>query len=78
MYKHLRDKEKEKSLSKFEVYEILRTYCKENIDSSLSEMRSSENFSMAAWSEHQAYQLGVQKAFEKVLNFLPLTKESNV
>ena len=67
----LRDKEKEKKYSKHEVYLLLSSYCNENIEESLKEMRSKTKFSLPAWSEHQAYQLGYQAALEKVLSFLP-------
>lgn len=68
----LKDSEKKKiSLTKAEIYDIIRTYITEQLDLSTRKQRSEENFSLPAWSEHQAYQLGFQKGLEKLLEFIP-------
>ena len=51
--------EKAKSLTKNQVFEELNKYFKE------------ESFKNPAWSEQQAFNLGLQKAFTKILNHLP-------
>jgi hypothetical protein len=37
-------------------------------------LNSAVGFSIPSWAEYQAYHLGMQKAFSKVIEFLPLTK----
>mgnify|MGYP006082419705 CR=1 FL=1 len=63
--------EKAKSLTKKEVFEELNKYFKEQIELSRRKCMDEENFNTPAWSEFQAYQLGLQKAFIKVLNLIP-------
>lgn len=67
-----------KQLTKEEVYEIILDYLKECQELSIREMRRDESFSRPAWSEYQACQLGMQKAYQKIMDFIPLTKESNI
>lgn len=63
--------EKAKSLTKHQVFEELNKYFKEQIELSQRKCMDESNFSHPAWSELQAYQLGLQKAFTKVLNLIP-------
>lgn len=63
--------EKAKSLTKNQVFEELNKYFKEQIELSRRKCMDEENFNTPAWSEFQAYQLGLQKAFIKVLNLIP-------
>jgi hypothetical protein len=62
---------KAKSLTKNQVFEELNKYFKEQIELSQRKCMDEENFNTPAWSEFQAYQLGLQKAFTKVLNLIP-------
>lgn len=63
--------EKAKSLTKKQVFEELNKYFKEQIDLSQRKCMDEENFTNPSWSEQQAFNLGLQKAFTKVLNLLP-------
>lgn len=63
--------EKAKSLTKKEVFEELSKYFKEQIELSQRKTMDEENFTLPSWSEYQAYQLGIQRAFTKILNQLP-------
>lgn len=63
--------EKAKSLTKKQVFEELTKYFKEQISLSQRKCMDSTSFSSPAWSEQQAYELGLQKAFTKILNQLP-------
>jgi hypothetical protein len=64
-------KEKNNKLTKEEVYSFLSSYLKEQLNVSQRNSMNEESFSKPAWSEYQAYQLGLQKAFSKVLDLLP-------
>lgn len=63
--------DKAKSLTKQEVYIALREYIREQIDLSRRKQVDEDNFTLPAWSEHQAFQLGFQKAFSKLYNLIP-------
>ena len=69
--------EKAKSLTKKQVFIELRKYIQEQIDLSNRKTLDEDNFSLPAWSEHQAYQLGFQKAFLKLYNLIPDQGEIN-
>lgn len=72
MVNKLKDAEvSKKSLTKVEIYDIIKSYILEQIDLSSRKQRKEENFALPAWSEHQAYQLGFMKGLEKVLEFIP-------
>lgn len=60
-----------KEYTKDEVVSIIVEYSKEQMELSLRKMRSEEKFEKPSWSEHQAFQLGIQKAFEKLIAFIP-------
>jgi hypothetical protein len=63
--------EKAKSLTKNQVFEELNKYFKEQIELSQRKCMDEDSFTSPAWSEFQAYHLGLQKAFTKVLNLIP-------
>lgn len=61
----------QREYTKEEIYSILKVYLKEQMELSIRKCRDEDNFTMPSWSEYQAYQLGTQKAFQKLLDFLP-------
>lgn len=65
-------------LTNQQIYDIIRYYLNEQISLASRKQRSEENFSMPAWAEYQAFQLGMIKGFEKLLDFVPesSTKET--
>lgn len=64
-------KESIKNLTKEELCDSIGKYIKDNIEMSIRKTREEDNFSLPSWSEYQAYQLGYQKALDKVLEYLP-------
>lgn len=62
---------KKKSLTKAEIYDIIRTYTEELSSLSYRKQHNEENFALPAWAEYQAFQLGYQKALDKILEFVP-------
>lgn len=62
-------------LTKQEIYDIIRDYIDSIVDVSLREMRDNNAFDKPAWSEHQAYQLGFQKACVKLREFIPTSDQ---
>lgn len=70
--------EKAKSLSKQEVFDLLKEYIKDQVELSRRKSMDEESFSLSAWSEYQAYQLGFQKAFLKLQSLLPDQGEKSV
>jgi len=63
--------EEAKKYTKNEVILIIREYITEQIELSRRKMLDDEAFHKAAWSENQAYHLGIQKALSKIEAFLP-------
>lgn len=63
--------DKAKELSKIEAFRLIREYIREQIDLSRRKQMDEDNFTLPAWSEHQAYQNGFQKAFTKLYNLIP-------
>jgi hypothetical protein len=63
--------DKAKDLTKKEVLILIREYIRDQIDLSRRKQLDEENFTLPAWSEHQAYQNGFQKAFQKLYNLIP-------
>lgn len=57
--------------SKEEVYLALSSLIQEQIDLSVRKTQDENSFTIPSWSEYQAFQLGMQKAFQKVLQLLP-------
>ncbi len=70
--------EKAKSLSKTEVFKGIQEYITEQIDLSKRKCIDEENFTLAAWSEFQAFQLGIQKALSKLQTLVPDQGEKSV
>lgn len=66
----LKGKESNK-LTKEEVYSFLSLYLKEQLSLSQRVSTNEDTFSKPAWAEFQAYQLGMQKAFQRVLELIP-------
>lgn len=58
-------------LTKTEVYDFLSLYLKDQIALSHRLSMSEESFSKPSWAEYQAYQIGLQAAFTKVLQLIP-------
>lgn len=76
--KSLKDAEfHKKVLTKQEVYDIMRTYIQDQIEMARRKQISEESFEKPNWSEYQAYQCGMIKALEKVLETIPLTEGKN-
>jgi hypothetical protein len=69
--------EKAKSLTKNQVFEELNKYFKEQIELSQRKCMDETGFENPSWSKQQAYNLGLQKAFTKILNHLPDKGDSN-
>jgi hypothetical protein len=63
--------EKAKDLTKREVFNLLNDYLDEQISLANRKMLDESNFTLPAWSEFQAYQLGYQKAFSKLRSLIP-------
>ena len=73
--KSLKDADFSKTpLTKEEIYVTIRTYAQSQIDLARRKQESDESFESPAWSERQAYSLGMIKGLDKILNFIPLTK----
>jgi hypothetical protein len=62
---------KAKDLTKNDVFRELKQYLAEQISLSTRKSLSEDNFTLPAWSEFQAYQLGFQKAFSKLDELIP-------
>ena len=62
---------KAKELSKTEVFIELRKYLDQQLRLSARKCYEEDNFTLPSWSEFQAYQLGIQKAYNKLLNLIP-------
>ena len=60
-----------KEYTKEETILIILEYIKEQESLSRREMLDKENFNVPAWSEHQAFQLGIQKMCSKLESFIP-------
>jgi hypothetical protein len=68
--------EKAKDLTKREVFILLKEYLEEQIELSRRKTLSEDNFSLPSWSEFQAYQLGIQRAYSKLKDAIPDQGES--
>lgn len=60
-----------KSLSKEESFEVIRNYILDQRDLALRKMLDQDTFETPAWSEFQAHQMGLIKALDKLLTFIP-------
>ena len=63
--------EKGKRLTKKETLQELRRYQRSQIGLSTRKCYDEDNFTLPSWSEFQAYQLGIQKAYNKLLTLIP-------
>jgi hypothetical protein len=63
--------DKAKKLTKDQVFQELKDYLTEQIELSRRKSLDEDNFTLPAWSEYHAYQLGFQKAFSKLYNLIP-------
>ena len=63
--------DKAKKLTKDQVFQELKDYLTEQIELSRRKSLDEDNFTLPAWSEYQAFQLGFQKAFSKLYNLIP-------
>jgi len=66
---------KENKCSKQEAYDILHKYIKEQIDLTERKEISEELFSLPNWELHQAYIMGLKKAYRKLQEFIPSDQE---
>jgi hypothetical protein len=60
-----------KDLSRSQAFSLLKEYLVEQIDLAQRKAVNEDNFSLPAWSEFQAYQLGTIKAIQKLLSIIP-------
>ena len=63
--------EKVKEYSKQELLLVVKEYILEQIDLTERKLLDEESFNKPSWSEYQAFQLGIQKAFSKIEVFIP-------
>jgi hypothetical protein len=63
--------DKAKELTKNDIFRELKKYLTEQLDLSRRKSVDEDSFSLPAWSEFQAYQLGFQKALSKLYNLIP-------
>lgn len=70
MLNKLKEKDSD-SLTKKEIYEFLISYLEEQIATSQRVSMNEDSFTKPSWSEYQAYQMGLQKAYTKVKDLLP-------
>lgn len=70
MLKSLKDPNNPPS-SKEEVYRIIHNYLDSEIKLAIRKQLDEERFNSPAWSEFQAFQLGMLKSLEKLKQFLP-------
>lgn len=64
--KRLSSKDIEK-LSKEDFQQYLLTYVQDQLELSIRKAQSSDNYKLPAWDCYQAEQIGVQKAFNKII-----------
>jgi len=57
--------------SKSQVYFEIKKYLEEQIELSRRKTLDEDSFEKPSWSEYQAYQLGIQKAFTKLNLLIP-------
>jgi hypothetical protein len=63
--------DKGKALSKQEALNEIKMFLQEQIELAHRKAMVEENFSNGSWAFHQAYLLGMQKAFTKLYNLIP-------
>jgi hypothetical protein len=60
-----------KEYSKEEVFLIIQEFIREQIELSQRKTLDEDSFNKPSWSEYQAFQLGMQRAYNKVATFVP-------
>lgn len=60
-----------KELTKSQAFSLLKEYLVEQIELAHRKTENEDNFSLPAWAEFQAYQLGSIKAYNKLLSIIP-------
>ena len=60
-----------KEYTKEEIYIIIQSYISEQIDLSRRKSLDEDSFNKPSWSEYQAFQLGYQKALNKLATLIP-------
>ena len=60
-----------RSVSKEEALTCIRSYLLEQKDLAIRKILDQDQFDTPAWSEFQAYHLGMAKALDKLINFIP-------
>ena len=63
--------EEAKEFTKEQVFETLHQFLEEESKLITRKMISEDSFTATAWSEHQAYYLGMLKTIEKITKFIP-------
>ena len=63
--------DKGKALTKIEALKEIRVFLEDQIGLSNRKCMDEENFNKPSWSEFQAYQIGIQKGYTKLLNVIP-------
>lgn len=63
--------EKARELTKSQVLSEIKKYLDDQIDLSRRKSLEEDSFNKPSWSEYQAYQLGIQKAYSKLNNLIP-------
>jgi hypothetical protein len=61
---------KEAFVASHTIRERMRQVLKEDLDAVYRDMGREDNFSLPAWSEHQAYRLGETEALRKLISLL--------
>lgn len=74
-FKHCKTQEEKERFEKRltlvkDVFNVLEDLLKEDLEVSNRKIKDEENFTLPAWSEYQAYHLGMQKQAEKILNLI--------
>ena len=62
---------KRRVLNCVDIWEKLHRIIREDEEQSIRNMRKEDSFDSPAWSEKQAYELGVQAGLEKIKKVLP-------
>ena len=53
-----------------DVFEVLGNIIKEDLETSQRKCRDESNFNLPEWGHFQAYQLGQQKALDRILSLI--------
>lgn len=74
--KHIKSEEGKKEferklLTNIEIFDIIKDILMEDLETSRRKGISEETFEKPNWPEYQAYQAGIQKQIQRLLNILP-------